>query len=128
MLGGFMNLFGNVLTILAVLRFKQLRDTVTNQFIISLSASDLLCVPGILVLPISSHVEHTLLTGRLWGLLVQIPLMTSLWISGLTMVGITIDRLVAVSIPTRYRHIMNKRVALRMLAVVWTLVLGALLP
>ncbi|ELT98582.1 hypothetical protein CAPTEDRAFT_30224, partial [Capitella teleta] len=123
MFSGLTNLFGNSLTIIAVLRFKQLRDVISNRFIISLSVGDLLCVPGFILFPLTIYTEHSVMTGRIWGLVIQIPIILSFWISGLTLVAISIDRVIAVSKPMMYRRIMTKRMAWLMIAIVWVLII-----
>ncbi|ELU11244.1 hypothetical protein CAPTEDRAFT_27777, partial [Capitella teleta] len=128
MFSGLTNLFGNSLTIIAVLRFKQLRDVISNRFIISLSAGDLLCVPGFTILPMTIYITPTATVGRIWGLVIQIPIILSFWISGLTLVAISIDRVIAVSKPMMYRRIMTKRMAWLMIAIVWVLIIGGMAP
>ncbi|ELU11245.1 hypothetical protein CAPTEDRAFT_137422, partial [Capitella teleta] len=68
------------------------------------------------------------MTGRIWGVVIQIPIIVSIWISGLTLVAISIDRVIAVSKPMMYRRIMTKRMAWLMIAIVWVLIIGGMAP
>ncbi|XP_062987687.1 D(1) dopamine receptor-like [Elgaria multicarinata webbii] len=115
-------LLGNSLVCLAVLRFRHLRDKVTNWFVLSLAASDL-CV-ALLVMPWKAATEvagGTWLFGRhfcdTW---VAFDIMCST-ASILHLCIISLDRYWAIASPFRYERRMTRGLASAMIALAWSL-------
>ena len=110
-------IFGNTLTIAAVIKFQFLR-TVSNIFTVSLAFSDLLIA---FVLPLSSLIRFTDLLNdskaACW--LSTMVIVMSQGTSLLTLMAMAIDRFTAVIYPLRYEELMTQRRAFVMIAVLW---------
>ncbi|KAG8453503.1 hypothetical protein GDO86_000216 [Hymenochirus boettgeri] len=116
----FWTLFGNVLVCTAVMRFRHLRNRVTNNFIVSLAVSDLLV--ALLVMPWKAVAEvagHWPF-GAFCDIWVAFDIMCST-ASILNLCVISVDRYWAISSPFRYERKMTQRVALLMISTAWTL-------
>ncbi|KAM4710288.1 D(1B) dopamine receptor [Discoglossus pictus] len=113
-------LFGNILVCTAVIRFRHLRNRVTNIFIVSLAVSDLLV--ALLVMPWKAVAEvagHWPF-GAFCNIWVAFDIMCST-ASILNLCVISVDRYWAISSPFRYERKMTQRVALFMISTAWTL-------
>ena len=110
---------GNVLVISVVVAYQRLQQ-VTNYFIVSLAVSDLLIAA--LTLPFTIHTNlHNeiwclnLSTCGLWLVVDSVVSCSAIW----SLVAISIDRLIAITIPFRYHEIVTKKRALVALGAVW---------
>ena len=115
---------GNLLVCLAVLLSRRLRRR-ANCFVISLAVTDLLL--GLLVLPLSASLELRgggwPLGGALCNLYISLDVMLCT-ASILTLLAVSVDRYLAISLPLGYhRRVTPCRVALA-LAAIWTLSLA----
>ncbi|NWX83118.1 DRD5L protein, partial [Nothoprocta ornata] len=113
---------GNALVCAAVLRFRHLRNKVTNWFVLSLAVSDL-CV-ALLVMPWRAVTE---VAGGLWlfgsrfcDTWVAFDIMCST-ASILHLCIISLDRYWAIASPFRYERRMTQRLACAMIAMAWAL-------
>ncbi|KAM3939238.1 D(1B) dopamine receptor [Leptodactylus fuscus] len=116
----FWTLFGNILVCTAVMRFRHLRNRVTNIFIVSLAVSDLLV--ALLVMPWKAVAEvagHWPF-GEFCNIWVAFDIMCST-ASILNLCVISVDRYWAISSPFRYERKMTQKVALLMIGAAWTL-------
>ncbi|XP_029462112.1 D(1B) dopamine receptor-like [Rhinatrema bivittatum] len=113
-------LLGNVLVCAAVLRFRHLRGKVTNSFIVSLAASDLLV--ALLVMPwkAAAEVAGHWPFGAFCNVWVAFDIMCST-ASILNLCMISVDRYWAISSPFRYERKMTQKVALVMIGAAWAL-------
>ncbi|XP_012686723.2 D(1B) dopamine receptor [Clupea harengus] len=112
-------LFGNFTVCAAVLRFRHLRVKVTNIFIVSLAFSDLLV--AVLVMPwkaVADVLGHWPF-GTFCNTWVAFDIMCST-ASILNLCAISLDRYWAISSPFRYERKMNKKLALIMVSITWT--------
>lgn len=100
-------LFGNILTIVAVVRFYHLQ-TITNKFVVNLAASDIM-VGVVLLYHSMLYIIPVLIKQKLsclfFTVATSIPLMTSV----INMAMISVDRYVAIVHPLRYPSIMTSR-------------------
>lgn len=110
--------FGNLLVIVAVSRFRKLR-TVTNTMILSLALSDLLI--GILVMPfnISNDTLHYWPYGQTMCHLYHSFDVLGSTASILNLCMISLDRFWAVTNPIAYPRLMSRRRGLICISVVW---------
>ncbi|NXO16409.1 DRD5L protein, partial [Oriolus oriolus] len=115
-------LLGNALVCLAVLRFRHLRNKLTNWFVLSLAISDL-CV-ALLVMPWKAVTE---VAGGSWlfgshfcDTWVAFDIMCST-ASILHLCIISLDRYWAIASPFRYERRMTRRLACAMIAMAWAL-------
>lgn len=99
---------GNVLTIAAILMNRRISHVVSNQFILSLACSDLFVG---LVLPyhMMFYIEPSL--GEHFGLCITRLVLVSLacTASVMNIIGIAIDRFLAIVYPLHYNTFMTKR-------------------
>ncbi|NXO74025.1 DRD5L protein, partial [Phainopepla nitens] len=115
-------LLGNALVCLAILRFRHLRNKVTNWFVLSLAISDL-CV-GLLVMPWKAVTEVAggswIFGSRFCATWVAFDIMCST-ASILHLCIISLDRYWAITSPFRYERRMTQRLACAMIAMAWAL-------
>lgn len=115
----FVVLLGNIMVITAVCTSAKLRGYVTNNFIASLAASDLML--GMLVLPFSAtkEVVQGWVFGEIWC---SIYLAIDVWLttaSILNLCAISIDRYIAISRPFKYHYLMSPLRSKLLIAFVW---------
>lgn len=112
-------LFGNFAVCAAVFRFRHLRVKVTNIFIVSLALSDLLV--AVLVMPwkaVTKVLGHWPF-GAFCNTWVAFDIMCST-ASILNLCVISLDRYWAISSPFKYERKMDKKLALIMVSITWT--------
>ncbi|XP_020892991.1 octopamine receptor 1-like [Exaiptasia diaphana] len=100
----------NLLVCFAVYRIKKLR-TITNYFIVSLSAADLLV--GIVFTPtyIIDHYAKTIIAGYLIAFI--------LFASIFNLAAVTFERFIALTRPFQYRSLMNTRHVGIIISIAW---------
>ena len=116
-----LTILGNGLVCYSVFHFHRLRSA-TNYLIVSLAVSDILV--GVLSLPF--RLTQTL-HGEIWPASLGLPgCQAWIWVdmlcsaaSILNLTGISIDRLIAISQPLKYRERMTGRRVLYIIAFVW---------
>ncbi|XP_074641435.1 beta-2 adrenergic receptor-like [Tubulanus polymorphus] len=111
---------GNILVIVAILKFKRLRQRISNYFILSLGVADLLV--GIIVVPFAA--TYSLLGYWPFGSIFcnihasfDVSLCTS---SILNLCAISLDRYLAIRSPLLYHSRMTGCRAIAMIAVTWS--------
>ncbi|ELT96739.1 hypothetical protein CAPTEDRAFT_196651, partial [Capitella teleta] len=125
---GLLVLLGNTFTIVAICKFRVLRDVVSNLYLLSLSISSLVMVPGLILIPASVYGGHTVHAERVWNIFVNLPVVSYQWISCLTVLTISFDRLIAVKKSMQYKIIMSRRNVLASIALTWTVAFGVVMP
>ncbi|XP_077995469.1 adenosine receptor A2a-like [Glandiceps talaboti] len=108
--------FGNGLVIWVIFRYKRLQ-TITNYFILSLSVADLLV--GALAIPFAILTSHGL-PKHFEGCLFMLAFL--LWMcasSTFSLIGVSVDRYIAIGHPLRYHAIMTPKSAIAMIAMSW---------
>ncbi|XP_013385731.1 octopamine receptor Oamb [Lingula anatina] len=117
----FMVVLGNILVIVATVKFRRLRRRITNSFIASLAVADLLL--GIFVLPLSITNE----VSKHWvfgPLICDMWLAVDVWLSTASILNlcvISFDRYLAITRPIKYMSRMTKRMARFLIAGAWLL-------
>ena len=112
--------FGNILTIIAVAKFKVLQ-TVTNMFTVSLSVSDLLVA---IIMPYCCLLNHTrVITQNNDRIIACVTCVTIITISQLTslfnLMAVAIDRYIMLVHCFHYARIMKRWRASLMITVIW---------
>lgn len=108
---------GNGLMIVVLSTRRQLKS-VTNMFVISLSASDLLV--GLLVIPINFVIPTSLFNGYTTCIYCASATLTLCLASIANIFAVTIDRYIAIVDPLKYPVRMTRRRASTAIAFVWT--------
>ncbi|XP_013419282.1 D(1) dopamine receptor [Lingula anatina] len=111
-------ILGNLLVVIAILKFEQLRSKITNYFIVSLAISDM-CV-GVFVLPFAAIQDllgnwpfgHYCLTWVSFDVMMSTA-------SILNLLMIAVERYIAVTRPFHYHEIVTNKTAGIMLGVAW---------
>ena len=123
-------LFGNLMTLITIRRFKSLR-TVTNCFVSSLALADI--SSGIMMMVVDVHfyfVKKMVCLNMISSIVVDIMDATFL-ASFYHIVLVTLDRFIAINWPLRYHTWMTKRVAYYLIAaawiIAWTLSFGSMI-
>ncbi|VEL12419.1 unnamed protein product [Protopolystoma xenopodis] len=120
---------GNILVILAVLRERHLRASLTNRFLVSLAFADLLL--GSLVMPFAAIVvlfDEVWLFGADWCDIWHALDVLSSTASILNLCAIAIERYWATENPIAYASSQRRRQCVVMFAVVWLSALGISFP
>ncbi|XP_066911459.1 D(2)-like dopamine receptor [Clytia hemisphaerica] len=110
----------NLLTILTFLRFRRLCQNNNNLLILSLSIADLL-------VPIVTIVVGAVLAQNIgdkistYNSYLISPLCVAILISGLTLIIMTLDRLVAVQKPLKYHSFISRDKVIKSIVVVWVI-------
>lgn len=110
---------GNVLVISVVVAYQRLQQ-VTNYFIVSLAVSDLLIAALTLPFTIYQNLHNgiwclNLATCGVWLVVDSLVSTSAIW----SLVAISIDRLIAITMPFRYQEIVTRKRAFLALGVVW---------
>lgn len=115
----FLTVCGNLLVILVVVRYRKLQE-VTNYFIVSLAIADLLIAAT--TLPLTIHVN---IHNGFWCL--SLPACgfwlamdaTCTFASIANLAAISIDRLIAITMPLRYRDIVTSSRVFLVITAIW---------
>ena len=119
----FMTVFGNLLVLLSVAIYRNLRHT-TNYFIVNLACADLLL--GLSVLPFSAMLD--ILGYWPFGPIVCVfwTSVDVLWCTGsiITLCVISVDRYIGITRPLRHGIIMSERRACWIISLIWVVSLA----
>ena len=107
----------NMLTIIIFLRYRKLRSNNNNLLILSMSFADVL-VPFMLVAIGIVLLLNVGKTVPIWSYIIN-PLCVTVLISGLTLIIMTVDRLIAVQKPLIYNSIVTKGRVGKAITCVW---------
>ncbi|CAL8333961.1 unnamed protein product [Lota lota] len=110
---------GNLTVCMAVFRYRHLQAKVTNIFIVSLALSDLLVAALVMPWKAVAEVVGSWPFGAFCNTWVACDIMCST-ASILNLCVISVDRYWAISSPFRYERSMNRKVALVIIGVTWT--------
>ena len=108
----------NLLTILTFIRFRRLCQNNNNLLILSLSVADLL-------VPIVTVIVGVILAQKIgeqistYTSYLISPLCVAILISGLTLIIMTLDRLVAVQKPLKYHSLISRERVVKGIILVW---------
>ncbi|ELT93500.1 hypothetical protein CAPTEDRAFT_152907 [Capitella teleta] len=125
---GLIGIIGNTLVILIVLTDRKMRRSVTNLFITNVALSDLL----IMLCGIPETAQFILNRGWILGeatcKMERYVLVVSLYSSVVTLVGVCIERYIAIVYPIKARILCSRRRMLMCIALTWPSVLILGLP
>ncbi|XP_063992455.1 protein trapped in endoderm-1 [Diachasmimorpha longicaudata] len=120
--------FGNLVTVIALLKFTRLRRNATTAFVISLSISDLIFAAVNLPLTASRYLHEAWILGDTLCQIFPVFFYGNVAVSLLSMVAITLNRYVLISKPEIYPRIYTTRGITLMLIAIWGLSFSLLLP
>ena len=112
-----MAVLGNGLVLLAFAKVERLLRSQTNYFILSLATADLLV--GLLGVPFAILTSEGL-PRNFYGCVIMLNFL--LWLCGtstFSLIGVTVDRFIAVSYPLSYQDMMTGRRAIIIIALSW---------
>ncbi|KAG7208339.1 hypothetical protein KM043_014575 [Ampulex compressa] len=119
---------GNLVTVIALLKYTRLRRHATTAFVISLSISDLIFSAVNLPLTASRYLKEAWLLGDTLCQIFPLFFYGNVAVSLLSMVGITINRYILISRSDIYAQIYTTKRIILMLIAIWTLSFSLLLP
>ncbi|OXU20771.1 hypothetical protein TSAR_003771 [Trichomalopsis sarcophagae] len=119
---------GNLVTVIALLRYARLRRHATTAFVISLSVSDLIFAAVNLPLTASRYLNEAWVLGETLCQVFPLFFYGNVAVSLLSMVAITINRYVLISRAEIYAQIYTRRGITLMLIAIWTLSFSLLIP
>lgn len=119
---------GNLVTVIALLKYTRLRRHATTAFVISLSISDLIFSAVNLPLTASRYLNEAWVLGDTLCKIFPLFFYGNVAVSLLSMVAITINRYILISKSNVYNQLYTSRGITVMLIVVWTLSFFMLLP
>ncbi|XP_015112314.1 protein trapped in endoderm-1 [Diachasma alloeum] len=119
---------GNLVTVIALLKFTRLRRNATTAFVISLSISDLIFAAVNLPLTASRYLHEAWILGDTLCQIFPVFFYGNVAVSLLSMVAITLNRYVLISKPELYPRIYTTRGITLMLIAIWVLSFSLLLP
>ncbi|XP_012215250.1 protein trapped in endoderm-1 [Linepithema humile] len=119
---------GNLVTVIALLKYARLRRHATTAFVISLSISDLIFSAVNLPLTASRYLNEAWVLGETLCKIFPLFFYGNVAVSLLSMVAITINRYILISKSDIYNRLYTSRGITVMLIVVWTLSFFMLLP
>jgi len=119
---------GNLLTVVALIRDRKLRQKATTSFVISLAFSDLLFCAINLPLTAARFIHQEWLLGPVLCRIFPFLFYGNVAASLMSMVAITINRYVLIAYYGNYSRIYSPRNVLLMIAAVWTFSFGMIFP
>ncbi|KAL6434790.1 hypothetical protein ACFW04_005174 [Cataglyphis niger] len=119
---------GNLVTVIALLRYTRLRRHATTAFVICLSISDLIFSAVNLPLTASRYLNEAWILGETLCKIFPLFFYGNVAVSLLSMVAITINRYVLISQSDIYNQLYTGRGITLMLIAIWTLSFLMLLP
>ncbi|XP_071580394.1 protein trapped in endoderm-1 [Temnothorax nylanderi] len=119
---------GNLITVIALLKYTKLRRHATTAFVISLSISDLIFSAVNLPLTASRYLNEAWVLGETLCTLFPLFFYGNVAVSLLSMVAITINRYILISQSDIYNQLYTSRGITLMLIAIWTLSFLMLLP
>ncbi|XP_011307025.1 protein trapped in endoderm-1 [Fopius arisanus] len=119
---------GNLVTVIALLKFARLRRNATTAFVISLSISDLIFAAVNLPLTASRYLHEAWILGDTLCQIFPVFFYGNVAVSLLSMVAITLNRYVLISKPDVYPRIYTNRGITLMLIAIWVVSFSLLLP
>ena len=117
-ISGLMAVVGNILVLTAVYRTPSLR-TISNYFIASLSAADLMVGLYINPLLFAKTVKNTT-TGTPLALAAEIASLESITATVYNLCAISADRFIAITQVFRYTELMTRRICVVLIISIWT--------
>ncbi|GAB1863173.1 Gustatory receptor trehalose 1 [Camponotus japonicus] len=119
---------GNLVTVIALLKYSRLRRHATTAFVICLSISDLIFSAVNLPLTASRYLNEAWVLGETLCKIFPLFFYGNVAVSLLSMVAITINRYVLISQSDIYNQLYTSRGITLMLIAIWTLSFLMLLP
>ncbi|XP_076677059.1 trapped in endoderm 1 [Andrena cerasifolii] len=119
---------GNLVTVIALLKYTRLRRHATTAFVISLSISDLIFSAVNLPLTASRYFNEAWVLGETLCKIFPLFFYGNVAVSLLSMVAITINRYILISRSDIYAQLYTTQRIILMLIVIWTLSFSLLLP
>ncbi|CAL1673147.1 unnamed protein product [Lasius platythorax] len=119
---------GNLVTVIALLKFTRLRRHATTAFVICLSISDLIFSAVNLPLTASRYLSEAWILGGTLCKIFPLFFYGNVAVSLLSMVAITINRYILISQPDIYNQLYTSRGITLMIIAIWTLSFLMLLP
>lgn len=124
----FVGVAGNLVTVIALLKYARLRRHATTAFVISLSISDLIFSAVNLPLTASRYINEAWLLGDTMCTIFPFFFYGNVAVSLLSMVAITINRYVLISRPDIYAEVYTIRNIILMLIGIWSFSFSLLIP
>ncbi|KAI4494186.1 hypothetical protein M0802_009220 [Mischocyttarus mexicanus] len=121
-------IIGNLVTVIALLKYTRLRRHATTAFVISLSVSDLIFSAVNLPLTASRYLNEAWILGDTLCKIFPLFFYGNVAVSLLSMVAITINRYVLISRSDIYATIYTTKGIVLMLIAIWTLSFSLLIP
>ncbi|EFN87101.1 protein trapped in endoderm-1 [Harpegnathos saltator] len=119
---------GNLITVIALLRYTRLRRHATTAFVINLSISDLIFSAINLPLTASRYLNEAWVLGKTLCQIFPLFFYGNVAVSLLSMVAITINRYILISRSDIYARLYTNRGIMWMLIAIWMLSFSLLLP
>ncbi|XP_031828526.1 trapped in endoderm 1 isoform X1 [Nomia melanderi] len=119
---------GNLVTVVALLKYTRLRRHATTAFVISLSISDLIFSAVNLPLTASRYLNEAWVLGDTLCKIFPLFFYGNVAVSLLSMVAITINRYILISRSDVYSQLYTTQRIIIMLVIIWTLSFSLLLP
>ncbi|XP_076175939.1 trapped in endoderm 1 [Ptiloglossa arizonensis] len=119
---------GNLVTVVALLKYTRLRRHATTAFVISLSISDLIFSTVNLPLTASRYLNEAWVLGDTLCKIFPLFFYGNVAVSLLSMVAITINRYILISRSDIYAQLYTTQRIILMLIVIWSLSFSLLLP
>ncbi|XP_076619287.1 trapped in endoderm 1 [Colletes latitarsis] len=119
---------GNLVTVIALLKYTRLRRHATTAFVISLSISDLIFSAVNMPLTASRYLHEAWVLGETLCKIFPLFFYGNVAVSLLSMVAITINRYILISRSEIYAQLYTTRRIILMLIAIWTLSFSILLP